>query len=239
MRKWLTIGGLVMLCAWVPFFYDELTSSPTEKKGRTLPADDPGMETVGEAASAGGAKAMPAAPSEATPEPPAQPEPQKDPPPSVKAASSPSAPSDVKAEQPAAGPPETEPSSDDDEPAEPPAPPPAAAGPTAVLKRAFETQPRDPLWAADTEAHVRALFRSGDMPAELLQSASCRKAVCRLELRWTHERATAYVSLYETMHKDFGGEVGVEPLGAPDDKGQEQVNLYLARKGYTVADLAK
>lgn len=235
MRKWLTVGGVLLLLVWAPFFYAELTSSPSEKKGRELPADDPGQEvvavdpaTVVEAAKAAEPSAEAMKPAE----------PKKEQPPlPAKMAADPAAQPGAKVEQ--AEPSEAEAETPDDDDQDPPAPPPAAAGPTAVLRHAFETQPRDPLWAADTEAHVRALFRGGDIPVELLQSASCRTAVCRLELRWTRERAPAYVSLYETMHKDFQGEVGVEPLGAPDDKGQAQVNLYLARKGYTVADLTK
>jgi hypothetical protein len=235
MRKWLTVGGVLLLLAWAPFFYAELTSAPTGKKGRALPTDEPGAEALvgGEAA----------APEPAKPVEP-NPEPQKQPEPTPAQAEAPKPTPEPSAAQPSAktepaepNEPEGEARPDDEE--EPPAPPPAAAGPTTVLKFAFETQPRDPLWAADTESHVKSLFRGGEIPLELLQSATCRTAVCRLELRWTRERATAYVSLYETLHKDFQGEVGVEPVGAPDDKGQEQVNLYLARKGYTVADLTK
>lgn len=236
MKKWLIVGGVLMLCVWAPFFYAELTSSPSEKKGRALPTDDPGQEpsAIEQAATEASDKA---AEPEPTPKPAEQAKPQ-----TVAVADKPGTPEPNL--PPAAHAEVAEPSAaegdspSDDEP-DPPAPPPSPTGPTTVLKHAFETQPRDPLWAADTEAHVRSLFRSGDIPAELLQSASCRTAVCKLELRWTSERATAFVSLYETVHKDFQGELGVEPIGPPDDKGQEQVNLYLTRKGYTVADLTK
>jgi hypothetical protein len=237
MRKWLTVAGVLMLLAWVPFLYGELTSSTPERKGRVLPADDPSQEpvTADEAAAGteGAAKPLAAVPELAAeaPKQPAAKEAEAQP---TKMAAEPS--TKVEQPEPSAAEGEAQP---DDEQADPPPPPPTAGGPTPVLKQAFDTEPRDPLWAADTEAHIKALFHGEDVPSELLQSTSCRKAVCRVELRWTRERATAYVSVYEAMHKEFGGELGVEPIGEPDDKGQEQVNLYLARKGYTVTDLAK
>jgi hypothetical protein len=239
MKKWLTVLGVLMLFAWAPFFYAELTSSALEKKGRSLPADDPGQEPiVAEGATpADEGKPAPSAPAEPAveaPQPPAPPTQQSP----AKAGVAPSAgPVAKSAEPPVPGDGEGDTQADDDQ-ADAPPPPPSAVGPTLVFKQAFDTQPRDPLWAADTEARLRALFRE-DVPADLLQSASCRKAVCRLELRWTVAHATAYVSVYETMHKEFGDELGVEPVGSPDDHGQLQVNLYLARKGYTVADLSK
>jgi hypothetical protein len=239
MKKWLIVGGVVMLCVWAPFFYAELTSSPSEKKGRALPTDEPGQEVsaIEQAAPAEGADKA----AEPSPEPTAKPTEQAKPQ-AIAAADKPATPEPnlpPAARAGVADPTAAEGDGQPDDEPEPPAPPPTAGGPTTVLKHAFETQPRDPLWAADTEAHMRSLFRGGDIPAELLQSASCRTAVCKLELRWTSDRATAFVSLYETVHKDFQGEVGIEPIGPPDDKGQEQVNLYLTRKGYTVADLTK
>jgi hypothetical protein len=83
------------------------------------------------------------------------------------------------------------------------------------------------------------VFGNEDVPADLLRGASCRKAVCRVELRWTTAHATAYVSAYESIQKLLGGEVGVEPVGEPSPQGEQQVNLYLTRKGYTLADLSR
>ncbi|HMI91813.1 MAG TPA: hypothetical protein VK509_10645 [Polyangiales bacterium] len=122
---------------------------------------------------------------------------------------------------------------------EPEPTPPTSSGPAEALKQAYDQQPRDPLWAADLEAKLGALFGNEDVPSDLLRSASCRKAVCRVELRWTSARATAYVSAYEAIQKLLGGEVGVEPVGAPSEQGEQQVNLYLTRKGYTLADLSR
>jgi hypothetical protein len=122
---------------------------------------------------------------------------------------------------------------------EPDPTPPTPSGPAEALKQAYDQQPRDPLWAADAEGKISALFGTDEVPGDLLRSASCRKAVCRVELRWTTAHATAYVNAYEAAQQLLGGEVGVEPVGAPSDKGEQLVNLYLTRKGYTVADLSR
>ena len=122
---------------------------------------------------------------------------------------------------------------------EPDPTPPTSSGPAEALKQAYDQQPRDPLWAADAEGKISALFGTDEVPGDLLRSASCRKAVCRVELRWTTAHATAYVNAYEAAQQLLGGEVGVEPVGAPSDKGEQLVNLYLTRKGYTVADLSR
>lgn len=231
MKKWLKIGGGLMLIAWLPFLYAELTSAPVAKKGRALPSEDSSAEP-----------ADAPKPAEAD-EPSAEPKPEEPKPVAAAPVPEPEAqkagqqPSEEPTPSPAAGEPSDEAQADDKAAEEPP-PPPTAAGPAAVLKHAFETEPRDPLWAADSEHKLKTLV-GGDVPAELLQSAACRNAVCKVELRWTADRAAAYVSFYEAAHKQLGGEVGVEPQGAPDDKGLARVDLYLARKGYTVADLSK
>jgi hypothetical protein len=233
MKKWLTIGGVLMLLAWSPFLWKELTSSPAEKKGRDLPTEEVAADP--EVAAAGAPAAEPAQPEPAA-EPEAPAEPEKSAPAAAPAAADPAA----KLAKPEPGQP-SDPEADnpDEEEGDEPPPPVQASGPTSVLKEAFDKQTRDALWAKDSEARISAMF-SGDVPAEMLQNASCRKAVCRLQLRWTRERAEAYVSVYQSLHQEFGPEVGVEPIGEPDaDDGHQQVDVYVARKGYTIADLAK
>jgi hypothetical protein len=232
MKKWLTIGGVLMLLAWSPFLWKELTSSPAEKKGRDLP--DVAADPEGAAGAAAPAEPEPAA----EPEGPAEPE-------KPAAAIDPNAkPAELGAK--AAKPEPVQPGEaeaadnpDEEDQGEGPPPPVQASGPADVLKDAFDKQTRDALWAKDSEARIGAMF-GGDVPTEMLQNASCRKAVCRLQLRWTRERAEAYVSVYQSLHQQFGPEVGVEPIGEPDaDDGHQEVDIYVARKGYTLADLAK
>jgi len=117
--------------------------------------------------------------------------------------------------------------------------PPTSSGPVAVLRQAFERQPRDALWASDTEHKLRGLFGTTDVPAELLSETSCRSSVCRVDMKWTPEQATAYVGVYEASTRLSGTELAVEPVGEADEHGALPVHLYLTRRGYTMADLAR
>jgi len=239
-KKWLAIGGGLLLVVWAPFIYAELTSEPAEKKTRELPdatEEEPTVAMEGKpvAGAAADKTAVAAAvdPKEEVDEP-AEP-----------AAAAPEQPDEVAAQpaeqpEPVAAPAEQDELGDEDEEAhEEDAPPPVASGPTAQLKQAYETEPRDALWATDTERRIAAVFTGEDLPEGMLQRASCRRAVCSLEVRWTRDHATQYVGAFQTLHEQFGSEIGVEPVGTPDDEGQQVVQLYLLRKGYTAADLAK
>lgn len=245
MKKWLAIGGGLLLVAWAPFLYAELTSEPAEKKARELPSDvaDEDLAAQGEGNPGGEAvagKAAVAAAAEPTADPKADEEKAE---PAVQAAAEPpaaEAPAPP-AEEPAPGEPaeHEELGEDDEEAHEDDAPPPVPSGPTTQLKQAYETEPRDALWATDTERRIATVFTGEDVPEGMLQRASCRRAVCSLELRWTRDHAAQYVGAFQTLREQFGGEIGVDPVGAPDDEGQQLVHLYLLRKGYTAADVAK
>jgi len=239
-KKWLAIGGGLLLVAWAPFIYAELTNEPAEKKTRELPdatEEEPTVPAEGKPA-AGAAADKTAVAAAVDPKEEAE-EPDEP------AAAAPEQPDEVAAQpgeqpEPVAAPAEQDELADDDEEAhEEDAPRPVASGPTAQLKQAYETEPRDALWATDTERRIAAVFSGEDMPEGLLQRASCRRAVCSLEVRWTRDHATQYVGAFQTLREQFGSEIGVEPVGAPDDEEQQLVHLYLLRKGYTAADLAK
>jgi hypothetical protein len=242
-KRWLAIGGGLLLVAWAPFIYAELTSEPAEKKARELPSDaaDDDLAVEGEGKHEGAAVAGKTAVAAAV-EPAAEP----------KQGEEPVAPSAAQAavEQPAAeataqpgeepAPGEHEELAEDDEEAhDDDAPPPVASGPTAQLKQAYETEPRDALWATDIERRIATVFSGEDVPEGMLQRASCRRAVCSLEIRWSRDHATQYVGAFQTLHEQFGSEIGVEPVGAPDDEGQQVVHIYVLRKGYTAADVAR
>ena len=245
MKRWLAIGGGLLLVAWAPFIYAELTSEPAEKKARDLPTDATDDEVVAEgegdqggqvvAGKAAGPAEEPAAeanePAEPAPEPAAQP--------AQPAVEQPEAQAQPGEAEPAAPAEHEEPAEGEDEAQEEEAPPPVASGPAAALKKAYETEPRDALWATDTERRIAAVFRSDDVPEGMLQRASCRRAVCSVEVRWTRDHATQYVGAFQALHDQFGNEIGVDPVGTPDEAGQQVVHLYVLRKGYTAADLAK
>ena len=160
-----------MFIAWLPFLYAELTSEEAEGKDRDLPAvdkDDSHPEAVPVAEQDPEAEQAPAeepaaAPAEGT-------EAAKAP----TAAQAPGEPG-ATAEPPAAVAPEGvaqaaaegEDEGEDEEEGEPEPEPPVASGPVAVLRQAFERQPRDGLWAGDVEHKLRGLFGTADVPAAL------------------------------------------------------------------------
>jgi hypothetical protein len=229
---------------WAPFIYAELTSAPADKMARELPSDSNHEEVVAQAqaghggeavagkAAAVAAPAEPAAEAQAAEAPAAEPEAEQ---PAAEA------PARAAAEQAKPGTPgeHEEPAEGEEEAQEEEAPPPLASGPARQLKQAYETEPRDALWATDTERRIAAVFTGEDVPEGMLQRASCRRAVCSLELRWTRDHATQYVGAFQALRDQFGTEIGVEPVGAVDDQGQQAVHLYVLRKGYTAADVAK
>jgi hypothetical protein len=238
-KKWLAIGGGLLLVAWAPFIYAELTSEPAEKKTRDLPSDASDDEVVAEGEGqqgggvvAGKSAAAPAAEPQAEARGPEEP--------AAEPAAQQAAPKPGDPPEPVAPPEHDEqPAEGDEEAQEEEVPPPVASGPTAQLKRAYETEPRDALWATDTERRIGAVFGSDDVPEGMLQRASCRRAVCSLEVRWTRDHAPQYVGAFQALHDQFGSEIGVEPVGEPDDEGQQVVHLYVLRKGYTAADVGK
>jgi hypothetical protein len=242
-KRWLKIGGALLLLAWAPFVYQELTSEPAEKKARVLPGAEAGDDEAlaAEQAPSGVVSGAPAE-AEAPAHPAAEAEPAPAAAPEQPAAEAPSA--EVHLDRPAAAPePEADPepvAEGDEEAEEEPAPPPVASGPTAVMKPAYETQPRDALWAKDTEARIAVLFSQDEMPQGMLERATCRRAVCRVDVRWKRDTAAQYVSVFQALREQFGSEVAVEPVGQLDEAtGQQQVHLYVLRKGYTASDLSK
>ena len=74
---------------------------------------------------------------------------------------------------------------------EEPAPPPVASGPTAMLKHAYETAAARRALGQGHRGADRAAVRSSDVPQGMLERASCRRAVCRVDVRWKREHRRA------------------------------------------------
>jgi len=257
MSRWLTIAGVVLVLFWAPFLYSELTSEPAEKRDRAgvdeeidddehaelvpiddgepaddepeAPAEEPAEaegEAEGEAVGEGAAEAEAEAPEM---EPAVQQE--------LPTGAAEAEPAEAEAAEDEA----------DDEAGDQPAPPAVlAAGPTAVLKGAFEAEHRDGFWAPDTEARISQLFAKVEAPDGALEAAECRQRVCRVEMAWDQEHATLYTEVYGAIRDEFGIEVGIEPIvavtpeeGDEDGKHVQKVVMYLPRKGYSVADLSE
>lgn len=214
-----------MLAAWLPFLYAELNSQPAEKKAREVREGETAEVVVGSA----GAEAVPDVPPPEPPVPPpaepAKPEPAPAPPVAVAPA------------EPAAAAAATGPAPAAEHAAEPE--PPSASGPLEELRHAYETQPRDALWASEAEGKLRAQFGTTEVPAEMLRSASCRRAVCKLQVQWTVERTPAFMALTRHLGEEFGPEVAIAPHEPREGEAMREVDLFFIRKGFTLADLLK
>ena len=252
MKKWLKVGAVLMAVAWLPFLYAELTSEEAERKDRALPTENEADGTAEarpvEEEGLGHAGHTAEAPAEPPAEPPAAAAPTANAPAQPAAAAvtpvAPIAPGEPGAtaqppEAPAEGTAEAPEEGEEEAEGEPEPEPPTLTGPVAVLRQAFERQPRDALWAGDTEHKLRGLFGTTDVPAALLTEAGCRSSVCRVDVKWTPDHATAYVAVYEASTRLSGTELGIEPVGEADEHGALRVHLYLTRQGYTMADLAR
>jgi hypothetical protein len=251
MKRWLVLGGTLMLAAWLPYVYAELSNAPAEKKSRSTadavvesPLEPATVEPERAAADtdlAGEgsdvATAIPPPPARPAPVIPAQPVIPPQPsfaPPEKSLVAAPEASEAAGAALPG----EQAKTAEAERNAAPKAPP-GAVGPVEILRKAYETQPRDALWADDAQTRIGAIFSTKDVPGEMLQGASCGRAVCRVQVRWTSAHAEAFIGLHERLGQEFEGDVSIHPLppveGEPDT---HQVDLYLVRKGYTVSDLA-
>lgn len=76
-------------------------------------------------------------------------------------------------------------------------PPPARSGPVDEWKQLYATEPRAS-GVASLEAAIQEQFHRPEVPPGLLKSALCRTTVCRVETRWTPERAEGFMSAF--MH---------------------------------------
>jgi hypothetical protein len=230
MNRWVKIGGAVLLLAWTPFLYAELTSDPHEKKDRVIPdQEDPDPAVIPAAEATGEAEAE-------------EPEGAEDKAEAVKAAPSP---------EPQKAPdegiePETaealaEPDNEPTGAAHQEAPAPKPQGPVAALKGAFDSEPRDALWAKDAEAKIAAVYAGEDIPESLFDKSACQKTVCRVELTWSQENAAPFLDTVDELHKAFATDFAVDPQAPADKEGEDAlaVHVYVMRKGYTVGDVAK
>jgi hypothetical protein len=226
MNRWVKIGAGALALAWAPFLYAELTSDPHEKETRPVAdLEEPDPTAVVAIVDAGPEK-------EETPE-----EKQA----ATRAvAEQNDKPNDDPGVEPAAMEALAEP---DNEPTGAAvvqdAPLPKAVGPVAELKTAFESEPRDALWAKDAESKIATVFSGEDMPDTLLDKSACQKTVCRVELTWSQENAAPYLDAVEELHKAFATDFAVAPQAPADKEGEDAlaIHVYVMRKGYTVADL--
>jgi hypothetical protein len=160
------------------------------------------------------------------------------------AAAAPAAPQPAEPEQAAAPEPEAPqtavtPSAQPASPIEQPAVPdpsgpqvPQRSGPVDALAQAFASEPRASS-AVQVEAAIQAAFRRAEVPPALLKSVLCRSTVCKVETRWTPDRAQGFMLAFMQLvmqpqeQHAFDHELGVSPEGEPDADGSRAVTVYV------------
>lgn len=95
---------------------------------------------------------------------------------------------------------------------------PTRQGPLEELVERFASESRGPNSDAD-DLRVRNAFTDPEIPATLLQSAECRRTVCRVTLRWTPETDAAYVLGLTRAVGTFSAAVAIEGAGQPESDG--------------------
>ncbi len=128
----------------------------------------------------------------------------------------------------------------EDEGAEPapqaPAPPRVLAeqitgdqGPVEEYRKqyALETRASD---SAEVEAKLRAAFYDRKGETELIKTISCRKEICKIEMRWSMERMRSYVGGLTRIGPGFVRRYALSPVSEPDADGVRLVEVYMKRK---------
>jgi hypothetical protein len=145
----------------------------------------------------------------------------------------PAQPAAAEPQAPAAATPSTQPASPIEQPT--PAGPraPERSGPIGGLEQSFASEPRASS-AVGVESAIDAVFRRPEVPRALLKSVMCRSTVCKIETRWSPERAAGFmVALMQLVTQSqgeqrvFDHELGIAPEGEPDADGSRAIVVYL------------
>jgi hypothetical protein len=109
---------------------------------------------------------------------------------------------------------------------------PQRSGPVDALQQAFASEPRASS-AVSAESAIEASFRRAEVPRTLLKSVLCRSTVCKVETRWSPERASGFMVAFMQLvvqpqeQHTFDHELGVAPEGEPDADGSRAVTVYV------------
>jgi hypothetical protein len=117
-----------------------------------------------------------------------------------------------------------------------PLPPPQRSGRVDELEKRFRTEPRDSA-APSAESAIEASFRRPEVPPGLLKSVQCRATVCRVETRWTSERAVGFMAAFMNLvlpkegqpPPPFSQNLAISPADKPDADGSLAVDVYVER----------
>lgn len=117
-----------------------------------------------------------------------------------------------------------------------PLPPPQRSGRVDELEKRFRTEHRDSA-AANAESAVETSFRRPEVQPGLLKSVQCRASVCKVETRWTPERAVGFMAAFMDLvlpkqgqpAPPFQQDLAIAPADKPDADGSLAVDVYVER----------
>ena len=112
-------------------------------------------------------------------------------------------------------------------------PVPDPGGPIAELSQLYASEPRAS-GSQSVESVIEAHFRRTEVPTGLLKSVLCRTTVCRIETRWSPERAQGFMSammhlvtepVNDRLSFDHHLAIAPEAANAPD--GTRTIEVYV------------
>jgi hypothetical protein len=107
--------------------------------------------------------------------------------------------------------------------------PPEAYGSLAELKQRYETESRAADSAA-TEAKLREMVTTPNIPSELVQAISCHRSVCKIEAHWAPRRRIGYSIVLESFKNMYDKRVAVEPAEQRSEDGTYLTTIYIRPK---------
>lgn len=108
--------------------------------------------------------------------------------------------------------------------------------PGQILPHAFASETKDPYWAKDAEAKIRAAFTDAQVPEGSLLSVECRRRVCKAEMWFDSRDHVTFGKAYATLREHFGIDVGFERISSGIRGEPEHLAAYFPRKGYALKD---
>jgi hypothetical protein len=107
--------------------------------------------------------------------------------------------------------------------------PPEQFGELAELKKQYASESRDDK-SSTTEAALRKLIDTPNIPSELVQDITCRRDLCKIEAHWTPRRRIGFAVLLESSKNLYSQRVAVEPARGPSPDGSYLTTLYIRVK---------
>jgi hypothetical protein len=107
--------------------------------------------------------------------------------------------------------------------------PPEQFGELAELKKQYASESRDDK-SSTTEAALRKLIDTPNIPSELVQDITCRRRLCKIEAHWTPRRRIGFAVLLESSKHLYSQHVAVEPAAGQSPDGSYLTTLYIRVK---------